>query len=296
MPSSVGGTAFACYSAAMNRFALLTLAGLAFVSLPACSADGDQSGAAGVDEVNATSTISFKAEGFKVETTGKLAAGGKVLIQYDPARLPGCRGNVGGGGPGWSISGYASFNGQPATTFEVTKLNATRTDREPAPYELKLPEGGDLAIWFHVASRWGCSEYDSQYGQNFHFDVAGPPPEADSTLTFHADGKVDQTKPLKAGAKVAVRYEQDRLQTCRSTYNGRPAWAITGHARINGGEEQSFSTARPVYGSGEEREPLDNLVRLGESGQLELWFENSGRDCVGWDSQDGKNYRFPIEP
>lgn len=283
----------------MPRFArpvCATLAVSLLSLLAACSTNAADDGA--TDESNQTaaaSTIAFEAGDFAVETKGKLVAGSKVVVTYDPARLPACRGNVGGGGPGWSITGYASFNGQPATTFEATRLTADKKDREAAPYELKLPEGGDLALWFQVSSRFGCSEFDSQYGQNFHFDVAGPAPEADATLVFRANGKVEQSAPLKAGAKVAVRYEQERLDECRSSYNGHAAWSITGHAKVNDGEELTFSTARQLDASGHKRAPVDSFIQLGAAGELALWFENTGRECVAWDSKDGDNYRFAIE-
>jgi hypothetical protein len=277
----------------MRKLALLSLAVLSFAG---CAASTDDDGANSANAVSSEASIDFDAAGFKVETSGKLAAGQRVRIQYDLARLPTCRGNVNGGGPGWNISGFASFNGKPATAFEVTKLTADGRDRESAPYELLLPEGGDLALWFSVSSAWGCNQYDSQYGQNFHFDVAGPSPEANTTLTFRADGSLDQSGPLKAGATVAVRYEQDRLQTCRQSFNGYASWSITGHARINGGNEQKFATARPMDARGEKRELIDNLVQLAEPGELELWFENNDMQCVGWDSMGGKNYRFTIEP
>lgn len=278
----------------MRSLALLGVAAFATVLGCSTSASPDDEGGQSADQVSTASSITFKATGFAVETSGKLTAGSKTTIAYDLDRLPQCRGNVGGGGPAWNITGFASFNGQPATTFDVSKLTPNGNDRVAAPYELKLPEGGDLAIWFQVTNRWGCSEYDSQYSQNFHFKVDGPPPEADAELTFNADGSVDQSAPLKAGSTVAVRYEQDRLTKCRASRNGYAAWSITGHARVNGGTDQQFSTARPVDQYGEKRELIANIVHLDEAGELELWFNNSAIECTAWDSKDGQNYRFPI--
>lgn len=278
----------------MKRLAPFALTAALLAPLAGCAADASPDAVQEGEQVASKARITFKAEGFQVETSGTLRAGGTVVVHYEPARLPGCRGGLNDGRPAWTIGGYASFNGQTPKAFEATELTADGYDRQGKDVELRIPEGGDLALWFQVTSRFGCSEYDSQYGQNFHFAVEGPAPEADATLTFRANGEIEQSAPLVVGAKVAVRYEQERLTECRSSYNGYAAWAITGHARVAGGTEQSFSTARPLDASGQKRELVDGLVQLSEEGELELWFENTGRGCVGWDSEGGKNYRFAI--
>src|SRR5690606_34313711 len=102
-------------------------------------------------------------------------------------------------------------NGGPAKTFEVSEVTADGKDRVAKPATLVPTQGGDLALWFQVSSRWGCSEYDSAFGQNFHVDVDGPPPDASASLVFLADGTVESSGVFEAGSKVRITYAQDRL-------------------------------------------------------------------------------------
>lgn len=40
---------------------------------------------------------------------------------------------------------------------------------------IELDRAGELQVWFQATNRWGCSEYDSRYGENHRFPVALPP-------------------------------------------------------------------------------------------------------------------------
>jgi Family of unknown function (DUF6209) len=226
-------------------------------------ANGDES------DVKTDATLKLTSD-FKTSFVGRAKAGGGLRVEYALDRLPQCRGNIGGGGPGWTITGFYSENSGAAKTFEVSEVAADGKDRVAKPARIALTQGGDLALWFQVSSRWGCSEYDSQFGQNFHLDVEGPAPEAGASLVFGKDGAVEQQGSLRAGGKVKVRYEQERLPQCRRTQAGNPLWAITGFASIAGGEAQSFATGRP---DGAERESIDAIIELPRAGELSLWFE-----------------------
>jgi hypothetical protein len=261
--------------------------------LAACSSETASDDAVG-DESNVTesATLAFGSD-FKTKLTGTPRAGGALVVDYALDRLPQCRGNVGGGGPGWDISGSYSLNGGPAKSFEVTKLSDDGKDRVSKPARITLSEGGDLAVWFQVSNRWGCNEYDSQFGQNFHVDVTGTPPEADGSIVFKKDGSVDQQGKLHAGGKVKIRYEQDRLPQCRRVQGGMPQWSIGGNAILAGGKAQSFATGRP---EGSDRVPIDAVLDLPTPGELQLWFEVSDvGGCHEVDSKGGQNYRFNVE-
>lgn len=244
------------------------------------------------DDLTGVATITFTPD-FQTEMSGRPTAGRPLRIAYALDRLPQCRGNVGGGGPGWTITGFYSESGGPAKTFDPTALSADGKDRVSKPTDIVPSAGGDLALWFQVTSRWGCSEYDSAYGQNFHVDVAGPPPQAAASIVFAEDGAVSQEGVLRAGGKVKIRYEQDRLPDCRRIQQGSPVWTITGYASIAGAEAQSFQTGRP---SGAEREAIDATLDLPRTGELALWFQvTSLGGCMKYDSKNGANYRFAIE-
>ncbi len=224
---------------------------------------------------------------------GTATATKPISIEYALERLPQCRGNVGGCGPAWNITGFYSENGAPAKTFEVTKLADDGKDRVASPGRIVPSAGGDLAIWFQVTSSFGCSEYDSAFGQNYHLSVGGISPRADATIAFGKDGNPVVTGAIRAGAKVKVHYEQDRLPDCRRTQAGNPVWAISGFSQIDNEDKHSFDTA--IAQSGDRKE-VDAYVDLPHSGKLSLWFQvvDIG-GCNKYDSNEGANYVFTIE-
>lgn len=274
-----------------SLMALLLL--LASSVIGGCSADSaPDASAADEADVTAEATLKLTAD-FQSTLVGTPTAGKGLRIEYALERLPQCRGNVGGGGPGWNITGYYSENGGAPKTFEVTTLSADGKDRVAKPAIVTPSQGGDLALWFQVSSRWGCSEYDSQFGQNHHLAVRGAPPGADSSITFGKDGSVKQDGALHPGSKVRIRYEQDRLPACRRTERGNPVWTITGFAQLDREAPRMFDTARP---EGAERKEIDAIVELPHAGTLSLWFQVSSLGgCMQYDSKNGANYVFRVE-
>jgi hypothetical protein len=255
-------------------------------------ADDGQAAASDTQDVTSDAATLNLAPDFTTRVTGEAIAGKGVRVEYALERLPQCRGNLGGGGPGWNITGFYSENGGSPKTFEVSALTPDGKDRVAKAARIVPTQGGDLSIWFQVVSRFGCSEFDSQFGQNFHLPVKGAIPEAGASIVFHANGSPTQTGELKAGGKVKITYEQDRLPACRRTERGSPVWTITGFSQIDREATRTFDTARP---EGSDREELDALVELPHAGELSLWFQVSSLGgCMQYDSEAGANYRFRI--
>lgn len=228
-----------------------------------------------------TADLTFAADG-SVRATGDLVEGGLLKVHYDAARLPGCRGDF-QGRPGWTITGFASVGGAPAQTFDA--LDATKA--------VKLTGNGDLALWFQVTSRWGCSEYDSKLGANYHFTVQKRGSAPSASIVFDASGNPTQTGELKAGGKVKIHYAQDRLTTCRGSQGGYPQWSLTGYASLNGRAAKAFETTEATRDGN--RSDTDAFVELSESGDLALWFQNTSRyGCNAYDSKGGANYHFVV--
>lgn len=115
-----------------------------------------------------TPTLTFAGD-FTQRASTTLRLGQSARVAYDPARLPGCRGDQ-GGVPQWSITGYARIADGPVVSFPVAGLNAPTT----AP-TIDLDRVGELQMWFHATNRWGCSAYDSSFGNNYRFSVELPP-------------------------------------------------------------------------------------------------------------------------
>lgn len=274
---------------------VLAVASLLTAAAAGCSAESSAPGTAmaGAEQDVTSDAVTIKLTAdFKTTVTGEAVEGKGVRIEYALERLPKCRGNVGGGGPGWNITGFYSENGSAAKTFEVSALTPDGKDRVAKAARIVPSQGGDLAIWFQVSSAFGCSEFDSQFGQNFHLPVKGAPPEARATIAFGKDGSPTQTGELKAGSKVKITYQQDRLPDCRRTERGNPVWTITGFAQIDREPTRMFDTARP---EGADRKEIDALVELPHAGELSLWFQVSSLGgCMKYDSKSGANYKFRI--
>ncbi len=281
-----------------SSFAVLTVALFASSAFSATGCAADPSSAAGnaasgdeQDQTSDAATLKLTSD-FQTTVIGQAAAGQGLRIEYALERLPQCRGNVGGGGPGWNISGFYSENGGVAKSFEVTALTPDGKDRVAKPAHIVPSAGGDIAIWFQVTSAFGCQQFDSQYGQNFHLAVKGPSPVASASIAFAKDGTPTVDGELKAGGKVKITYAQDRLPQCRRVEQGNPVWTITGFAQVDHESVHMFDTARPENG---DRQEIEALVDLPHSGDLSLWFQvTSLGGCMQYDSQSGANYRFPI--
>jgi hypothetical protein len=227
-----------------------------------------------------TPTLTFAADG-AVTQSGAIASGGKVRVQYNDARLPDCRGDF-EGKPGWTITGFASNNGTDPIAFATGK---TAT--------IAVPASGDLALWFQVTNRWGCSAYDSKYGSNYHFTVKATPEQLTPSIVFDEDGQTTTSGQLKAGGKVTVKFAQERLDQCRGSQGGFPQWNITGYASLNGQKAQTFETSEADRNGN--RVDVETSIALPESGDLALWFQGTSRyGCSEFDSKSGANYHFAV--
>jgi hypothetical protein len=273
------------------RLSFFGLLGILVVGVAGCAADAADDPVGDEAAITSAATITFTAD-FKTRVSGRPEAGKGLRVEYALERLPQCRGNVGGGGPGWTITGFFSQNGGAPKMFDPTALTPDGRDRVAKPVTIPLEQGGDVALWFEVTSRFGCHEFDSAFGQNYHLDVAGPQPGSEASLVFKKDGSIERAGTLRAGGKLKVRYEQDRLPDCRRVQGGQPVWAITGFAQAGDERPRTFETGRP---SGSDRETIDAIVDLPRSGELALWFQVvSIGGCMKFDSQNGANYRFPV--
>jgi hypothetical protein len=278
-----------------GRMKNTAFAGLVLVALSACAMEaGTGTGDPGdpidgkADGANdGIATVTFS-EGFAQELSGTIVPGSPLRVLFDSDRLPGCRGDF-NGGPAWTITAsWLVDDGQPTDMALVEYED----DLFEATIEA-VPAGDDIAFYFQVTNRWGCQEFDSDYGNNYHFPIDGTVPAGQTLISFGADGAVQVSGPVVAGATVLVRYEPSRVEECRGTTYGNPAWNVIGYAAADGGEAETFEVTRV---EGYDRVPVDAEVLVPHGDTLELWFQFSNRwGCVAYDSNDGQNYEFAIE-
>jgi len=114
-------------------------------------------------------TFQSPSQGWNVfASSNPLPFGATASIVFDASRLTQCRGNINANTPGWTITGHYQFNNGPVQSFWVAGFSST--PNPPAP-SIPLNTRGDLAIWFENTSRWGCQAWDSNFGNNYHFNV-----------------------------------------------------------------------------------------------------------------------------
>ncbi|XXF78232.1 DUF6209 family protein [Myxococcaceae bacterium GXIMD 01537] len=234
-----------------------------------------------------TPALHFNADWSITASSDPLPVGAQVAVVYDANRLPQCRGTTSTGGPAWSITGFYSVNGGAAQSFWVAGHSP---DPNPPAPALVLPAGesGDVAVWFQVTSLYGCSAYDSNYGDNFHFNVGAP------SLQFNADFSEVARGTLKAGQTFILNYDLSRLPNCRQTYNGMPTWEITVTYRFDGGPTTTTPVTTTNGGYTRVSNPTPIAVPAGAH-TVEMWFLNADRaSCQEYDSDYGQNYRFTL--
>lgn len=115
-----------------------------------------------------------------------------------------------------------------------------------------------------------------------------------ATITFGASGQPQVSGALRVGGKTDVSYDPARLQDCRGSKYGYPAWAISGFYQIGQGPVVSFTAVKPNQdGTVTTKATID----LYAEGDLAVWFQNSNAfGCSAWDSVYGANYHFGVQP
>lgn len=231
----------------------------------------------------APARLSFGDDWQIVGSGGPLVAGNTVEVAYDVDRLTTCRGDQ-NGKPAWSITGYHRLEDGPVGSFEAGGHSPSQGTQPPI---FPLASSGDLALWFQNTSVWGCSAYDSNFGNNWHAQVG-------ASLSFKTGWVTEALGAPRAGAALVIAYDPARLPECRGTKYGVDAWNIRAHYRFDGGAEQ-VAMLTQLQGNVQVAVPAV-IAAPADAGEVELWFENqSHAGCRKWDSRFGENYRFTLE-
>lgn len=111
--------------------------------------------------------VSFETDWTESQSAA-IHAGDALIVHYDPVRLNRCSGST-HGNAAWAITGYYSIDGGEAHSFAASKPDGgTLLAADPA---ITVGEGRDLALWFEATSIWGCHDWDSDFGANYHFTI-----------------------------------------------------------------------------------------------------------------------------
>lgn len=128
-------------------------------------------------------TIHFNAD-WSYEAEGPLVSGGVLVVDYDMARLPSCRGRY-RGIPTWDVLAHLRFDSGEEMTQSVADWDepqGIRRSAGPGLAVFPIPGGArHVELWFEN-SEWspgyplpsGCPAWDSDFGRNYPFDIEAP--------------------------------------------------------------------------------------------------------------------------
>lgn len=148
-----------------------TLALLAALSLACAACDsgdattGDEQNASAGDDAEASEAIVSFDAAWNETVDGALVEGGTAIIDYDDERLAPCRATQ-GGVPQYAVTMHYRLGDGDVEMVVVAGLNA------PDEPSIELAEAGPLEVWFEATSSYGCHEWDSNFGDNYVFEVA----------------------------------------------------------------------------------------------------------------------------
>lgn len=248
-----------------------------------CAADSPPASATAADST-ATPVLSFNAD-WSITQSGPLFAGSPAILHYDFARLPRCRATQ-DGVPAWNLSALYNADGGNGHEAVLTKIAGGALT--PIDATITVPYGHDLAVWFQNSDDHGCSDWDSDYGRNFHFAIQSSGP----VIHFNRDWTIVVDGQLAAGGTVAIDYDLARAPYCRASYNGNQTWDVLADYRFDGGAiaQASLTTVDSLNFR------VSSPARLqipANAHSLEVWFENNDRSgCHQYESNYGRNYSF----
>ena len=167
----------------------------------------------GAEPAPPTAVLRFRHSpgGSGVSRTGHLRPGGRLVVEYDPARLPPSADTP---GTSWDIICHVRFRpgGQHYSGSVLDKREGLAQAATPrhAPFEMRIPtDAGEVELWFESRGPTGTSGWDSRYGQNYSFVVIGeglPVPEPSVAPRADAIEDPDQIRVLEdAAAKEQTR-------------------------------------------------------------------------------------------
>ncbi|HVO31889.1 MAG TPA: DUF6209 family protein [bacterium] len=116
--------------------------------------------------------VHFAADGSAPSADRALPRGGAMVIDYDPARIPGCRSSYMGHDT-WNVVAHAKFdNGAVMSSNVVAHVGDTGS----GPAVFAIPDDATSAqVWFEADGYYPgsptCTAFDSNGGANYSFDV-----------------------------------------------------------------------------------------------------------------------------
>jgi hypothetical protein len=122
----------------------------------------------------ATATIDF-ATGWTDSVTGTFMQGGKLVVDYDLARMPQCEGETTDGVEAWATTAYARYlpNGEMQSAAVNGPFDQATNRWTSLVFERDIPtDATSVELWFETSGEGCTTGWDSDYGQNYVFSVS----------------------------------------------------------------------------------------------------------------------------
>lgn len=208
-----------------------------------------------------TPSIDFTAD-WKETVHGKLGVGKDVQLNYDGARLSG-------------PPVYAQYKFNDGPDFETTDLGQPKEIDGKKIYQRKIfipPTAKKLVIWFKNDE----NEYDSDFGNNYSFDITEP------SIVFDAEWNEDVHGKLIPGDSFDLFYDSNRLKKGEQVI-----------AQMKFKDDEVVSKPLDIDDDSEWETAVISIPADAE--KLEMWFYYTKADGKKqYDSDYGNNYHFPL--
>jgi uncharacterized protein DUF6209 len=142
---------------------------------------------------------------------GSILRGGTVTVKFAPERLSACRNSM-RGAELWDIEAVAKFHprGDLVRGSLIQHLSRDGIVATSAPRDLEIAVPSDsrqIEMWFHNFAELGgrCDAWDSRFGDNYWFDVAGPEPVQLQDPVRYRDGAIARPEFVNVFDQTAVK-------------------------------------------------------------------------------------------
>jgi len=231
-----------------------------------------------------------------INQSAPLVAGQPALLRYELGRLPACRGLH------WQVSAFFTSEHTHRRALYYPGVGT----EDALELHFTVPFGNDVQFWFQGMDSNGCSQWDSNWGQNFRVAVQNPTP----TVHFRSDWTTVVDGTLRAGGPIHVDFDIWRIPFCNAVTQYD---TFTGDAfmyyRFDGGPTQSVSLLdtpedipTTITGQTGRTQVAPTIQAPAGASTLEVWFHGSHPatayegECSNWDSNYGTNYTFTLAP
>ncbi|NPC82029.1 hypothetical protein HPC49_27905, partial [Pyxidicoccus fallax] len=159
------------------------------------------------------------------------------------------------------------------------------------PAKIDVPENafGTLRLSIRTTSADGreSSSWDPSS------DAAIAPPEG-ATVVFSDNWQTQMEGKLRAGDKVQIAYDRDRLS---ELLGGKTPSDVVACVSFNGEPPIEVPlTVQPGEGGEPGKMFMPSLKVPLEATQMTMWFKGQGEGATGWDSSFGQNFKFKVSP